>query len=54
MQVYRIETGKLAETGLLLQKLGTAWPDAAGPGHLDEQRDPENRWPHFLGLQIRL
>jgi hypothetical protein len=27
MQVYRVEAGKLVETWLMLQPLGSAWPD---------------------------
>ncbi len=33
MQVYRIETGKLAETWLMLQPLGSAWTDAVAQEH---------------------
>jgi hypothetical protein len=33
MQVYRIEAGKLAETWLVLQPLGSAWTDAAAQEH---------------------
>ena len=33
MQSYRIETGKLAETWLALQPLGSAWPDAVAQEH---------------------
>jgi hypothetical protein len=33
MQLYRIEEGRLAETWLMLQKLDSAWPDAAGQEH---------------------
>ena len=36
MQVYRIEAGKRGDL-VLAAKLGTAWPDAAGQEHLDEQ-----------------
>lgn len=38
MQAYRVEGGKLAETWLLLQKLGSAWPDAAGQEHWTSKR----------------
>jgi len=27
MQLYRVEAGKLAETWLMFQQLGLAWPD---------------------------
>jgi hypothetical protein len=33
MQVYRIEAGKLAETWLMLQPLGSAWTDAVAQDH---------------------
>jgi hypothetical protein len=33
MQVYRIESGKLAETWLMFQPLGSAWTDAVGQEH---------------------
>lgn len=33
MQVYRIEGGKLAETWLMFQQLGLAWPDAVAQEH---------------------
>jgi predicted SnoaL-like aldol condensation-catalyzing enzyme len=33
MQSYRIESGKLAETWLSLQPLGSAWTDAAAQEH---------------------
>jgi hypothetical protein len=33
MQSYRIEAGKLAETWLVLQPLGSAWTDAAAQEH---------------------
>lgn len=33
VQVYRIEAGKLAETWLMLQPLGSAWPDAVAQEH---------------------
>ena len=33
MQSYRIENGKLAETWLLLQPLGSAWTDAVAQEH---------------------
>jgi hypothetical protein len=33
MQSYRLEAGKLAETGLLLQPLGAAWTDALAQQH---------------------
>jgi hypothetical protein len=33
MQSYRIEAGKLAETWLLLQPLGSAWTDAVAQEH---------------------
>ena len=38
MQLYRVEGGKLAETWLLLQKLGSAWPDAGGQDHWTSKR----------------
>jgi hypothetical protein len=38
MQLYRIEGGKLAETWLLLQKPGSAWPDAGGQDHWTSKR----------------
>ena len=30
MQLYRLENGKLAETWLSMQPLGSVWPDAFG------------------------
>jgi len=33
MQVYRSEGGKLAETWLMFQQLGSAWPDAVAREH---------------------
>jgi len=33
MQVYRIEGGKLAETWLMFQQPGSAWPDAVAQEH---------------------
>jgi hypothetical protein len=36
MQLYRVEAGKLAETLLTLQTLGSAWPDAVAQDPLDE------------------
>ncbi len=33
MQSYRIEAGKLAETWLILEPLGSAWPDATAQDH---------------------
>jgi predicted SnoaL-like aldol condensation-catalyzing enzyme len=33
MQSYRIESGKLVETWLSMQPLGSAWPDAAAQEH---------------------
>jgi hypothetical protein len=30
MQLYRIESGKLAETWLMFEPLGSAWSDAVG------------------------
>jgi hypothetical protein len=33
MQSYRIEAGKLVETWLILQPLGSAWPDAIAQEH---------------------
>ena len=33
MQSYRIEAGKLVETWLILQPLGSAWPDAVAQEH---------------------
>jgi hypothetical protein len=38
MQVYRIEAGKLAETWLMLQPLGSAWPDAIAQEHWTSNR----------------
>jgi hypothetical protein len=38
LQVYRIESGKLAETWLTLLKLGSAWPDAKGQEHWTSKR----------------
>ena len=35
MQEYRIEAGKLAETWLMFQPLGSAWPDSVGQERLD-------------------
>jgi predicted SnoaL-like aldol condensation-catalyzing enzyme len=37
MQAYRIEGGKLAETWLMLQPLGSAWPDAVAQEHWTSQ-----------------
>jgi hypothetical protein len=34
MHSYRIETGKLVETWLILQPLGSAWADAIAQEHL--------------------
>jgi hypothetical protein len=33
MQSYRVEAGKLAETWLILQPLGSSWPDAIAQEH---------------------
>jgi hypothetical protein len=33
MQSYRIEAGKLAETWLVLQPLGSTWTDAVAQEH---------------------
>lgn len=33
MQMYRIEAGKLAETWLTVQPLGSAWPDPVAQAH---------------------
>ena len=33
MQSYRIDAGKLVETWLILQALGSAWPDAVAQEH---------------------
>ena len=33
MQTYRIEAGKLAETWLMFQPLGSAWADAVAQEH---------------------
>ena len=33
MQVYRVEGGKLAETWLMFQQPGSAWPDAVAQEH---------------------
>ena len=33
MQLYRIEDGKLAETWLMFQELGSAWPDVVSQEH---------------------
>jgi hypothetical protein len=33
MQVYRLEDGKLAETWLSMQPLGSVWPDAVAQEH---------------------
>jgi hypothetical protein len=33
MQSYRIEAGKLVDTWLMLQLLGSAWPDAIAQEH---------------------
>jgi hypothetical protein len=38
MQVYRIEEGKFAETWLMFQSPGSAWPDAAGQDHWTSKR----------------
>ena len=38
MQLYRVDGGKLAETWLMLHKLGSAWPDAAGQEHWTSKR----------------
>ena len=38
MQVYRIEDSKLAETWLMFQPLGSAWPAAAGLEHWTSKR----------------
>jgi hypothetical protein len=49
MQQYRIEGGKLAETWVSLLKLGSAWPDTAGQGALDEQAAMTKRAGHKSG-----
>ncbi len=36
MQAYRIADGKLAETWVMLQPLGSVWPDAVATGALDK------------------
>jgi len=33
MQSYRIESGKLAETWIVLQPVGSAWPDVVAQEH---------------------
>ena len=33
LQLYRIEGGKLAETWLMFQQPGSAWPDAVAQEH---------------------
>ena len=33
MQSYRIESGRLAETWIVLQPVGSAWPDAVAQAH---------------------
>jgi predicted SnoaL-like aldol condensation-catalyzing enzyme len=33
LQVYRVEDGKLAETWVATQNLGSTWPDAVGQDH---------------------
>jgi hypothetical protein len=33
MQSYRIESGRLAETWIVLQPVGSAWPDAVAQDH---------------------
>jgi hypothetical protein len=38
MQAYRIESGKLAETWLMLQPLGSAWTDAVAQEHWTSPR----------------
>ena len=38
MQQYRIEGCKLAETWVSLLKLGSAWPDTAGPEYWTSKR----------------
>lgn len=38
MQVYRIESGELAETWFTLLKLSSAWPAAAGQAHWTSKR----------------
>jgi len=38
MQSYRIEDGKLAETRLMLQPLGSAWTDAVAQEHWTSPR----------------
>src|SRR5271170_2805975 len=38
MQSYRIEGGKLAETWLILQPLGSAWPDTVAQEHWTSPR----------------
>jgi hypothetical protein len=39
MQVYRTEDGKLAETWLSMQPLGSAWPDAVAQDHWTTPRN---------------
>jgi hypothetical protein len=38
MQVQRIEGSRLAETWLMLDKLGSKWPDAVGQEHWTSKR----------------
>jgi hypothetical protein len=38
MQSYRVEAGKLAETWLMLQPLGSAWTDAVAQDHWTSPR----------------
>jgi hypothetical protein len=38
MQIYRIEDGKLAETWLMFQPLGSAWTDAVALEHWTSER----------------
>ncbi len=45
MQVYRIEAGKLAETWLMFQPIGSAWIDAVAQQHWTSPRAPASRKP---------
>jgi hypothetical protein len=38
MQVYRVEDGKLAETWLIFQPLGSTWPDTVAQEHWTSKR----------------
>jgi hypothetical protein len=37
MQLYRIESGKLAQTWLIFQELGSAWSDIVAQEHWKSQ-----------------